>query len=288
MDIAFVYDKLLEFGCEKVSVVGKNVMCLCPFHPERRSPSFGVHPQNGANCFACGVKFKSIDKLFRVLADKRGIDYEGLYTEMPENFDLFPDEEPEPEPLNANVLKFYRRDDDRFKNGWGVSQEVIDRRRLCVDPSTDAECFPIFDRFDQYWGMVERHTGGKRRRYHYPSGYPRSSILLGEDQAIAHSGDVWVVEGVRDLCAVETKVDGAVGVALGSAWASDEQLDTLRKFDSITLALDNDDAGKKGRDWIMKNLDPTNINIAKYQGKDPMDALDFQVEDMTFGWLKIG
>lgn len=292
MDIGYIQDKLREMGCEKVQVMSGNVMCCCPFHPER-NPSFGVHPTKGANCFTCGVKFHDTDKMFQILAEKKGVEYTPIYRDLPPSFDFFPIIEPKPEPLNRNVIKMYKRDDDYFKQpdpeGWGATQEIIERRQLCIDPTSGAQCFPILDDRGQYWGMVERREIGTRRFYHYPSGYPRNSILFGEDEAFRNPGRIWVVEGPRDLVAVESKVPGSTCVALGTWRVSDEQLDKLREFDELVLALDNDEKGRLGRKRILSKMKThPGMFIARYKGKDPMKATEFEVEDAPLGWLKVG
>lgn len=278
MDLELIVDKLREIGVERVTIKGQNVMCVCPFHPDR-NPSFGIHPERGGNCFACNTKFPTADIALEEIAKKKGADYVPIYREIPIDYNFLPKEEIEPEPLNPNVLKFYKEDDEYFIKNWKVSKEVVHRRRLVRDPYSEAECFPIFDSESNYWGVVERHgaTDTKRSYYHYPPGYPRRNILLGEDQT---GEEVWIVEGVRDLCAIETKV-GVSAVALGGAKASDEQIRKIRKFDKVVLALDNDRAGRQCRDYLLDRLAISKVNVAKYNGKDPMEATDFELRDSS-------
>lgn len=286
MDPEIIAAKLEELGVDGVFIQGQDVMCLCPFHPDHK-PSFGVHPDRGANCFACLVRFHSADAALEAIANKWDMEYTPIHQSLPPGFDLLDiPEDPEPQPLNPGVINFYNKDVKRFEDEWGCSREVVENRRLCIDPSTNAECFPIFDKHNNYWGMVERHVSDDgSRRYHYPANYPRRNILFGEDKAEEHPEDVWVVEGVRDLCAVETKVPGVVCVAIGSARVSDKQLDTLMLCDKITLALDNDEAGRRGRDYILNKLPQTKVNVAKFKGKDPVDASEFEVREGSRHWL---
>jgi DNA primase len=279
MDLELIIDKLREMGLEKVHVKGQNVMCVCPFHPDR-NPSFGIHPDKGGNCFACNTKFSSADSTLQAIAEKRGFDYTPIYDEIPFDYDFWPEEEPDPEPLNPKVLSLYKEDDDYFVENWKISREVVKYRRLLRDSFSEAECFPIFDARDNYWGMVERYpaTDTHRSYYHYPPGFPRRHILLGEDKA--EKEEVWIVEGVRDLCAVEHKM-GVSAVALGGAKASDEQIKKIDKFHKVILALDNDKAGRDGRDYLLRNLPAGDTYVAKYEGKDPMDAPSFEVRNSS-------
>ncbi len=282
MDLQIIADKLNEMGVERVQIKGSDVMCCCPFHPDR-SPSFGVHPDNGANCFACGARFSTADKMFQALADKTGQKYTPIYRDIPENYDYLPEIVEEPRPLNKKVLRFYKDDPEYFIEKWGVSREVIDRRQLKIDPFTSNECYPIIDSNGDYWGCVERTppVGKLRSRYHYPPGYPRKKILIGEDRV---EGQVWVVEGVRDLCSVETKT-GESAVALGGAKISRFQLDKLKRYDSIVLCLDNDRAGRECRDDIIQKMPFDRVLMARYNGKDPVEATDFDIIKSVFRGL---
>ncbi len=280
MDLEIIIDKMREMGLEKIRVKGQNAMCVCPFHPDR-SPSFGIHPERGGNCFACGTKFPNTDVALEEIAKKKGLPYTPIYRDIPLDYDFVPEEEVEPEPLNAGVLKFYKEDDEYFIKNWKVSKDVVHRRQLRIDPYSEAECFPIFDTQSNYWGCVERHaaTDTHRSYYHYPPGYPRRNILLGEDKA---EGRVWIVEGIRDLCAIETKI-GDSAVALGGSKPSKEQIYKIRRFDEKVIALDNDKAGRIGRDCLIDAIG--NAYVARFNAKDPMDATDFEVKETGISYL---
>ncbi len=274
MDLQLIADKLNEMGVEKVAIKGSDVMSCCPFHPDR-SPSFGVHPEKGANCFACGARFSTVDRMFTALANKTGQSYTPMFRDLPSNYEWMPEPVEVPKPLNIKVLRYYKENHDHFVREWRISYDVSQKRNLKIDPFSGNECFPIVDSDGDYWGCVERTppVGKSRSRYHYPPNYPRRNILIGEDQA---DGEVWVVEGVRDLCAIETKT-GKSAVALGGAKISRRQLDKLRAYDKIVLCLDNDRAGRECRDEIKSKLALDKVYVAKYTGKDPMEANEFEV-----------
>lgn len=259
-------DRVRQQGYE-VQVRGEEIFMRCPFHDER-NPSFSVHAIRGGKCFSCDRRFPNADIFLRELSRVTGVDYDPLFSDgdiSGLSFSVEP--ESPPEPLDISALRYYTKDVERFLRDWGVGEITVDERRLCVDPVTDAECFPIIDRFDQYWGCVERHKGEERSRYHYPPRIRKGTLLLGENLA---GDEVWVVEGVRDLCHVEYNF-GVRAVALGTAIPTKDQLRLLKRFDHVVICLDNDRAGVQGAERILKELHPVNLSIVSYTGKDPVE-----------------
>lgn len=70
-----------------------------------------------------------------------------------------------------------------------------------------------------------------------------------------------VVEGLFDAMRIVSLagngnrvLQGLCPVILNTAIPTDEQVRFIRSFDSITLALDHDDAGTRGREWLVKAL----------------------------------
>jgi hypothetical protein len=206
------------------------------------------------------------------LSSKTGIEYERNEKLVPSEDDY----ERPPKKMNPNILRQYDFDYDYFIENWGVSKEVAEKRKLCLDPYTKAECFPIFDLDGIFWGMVERlpPTDNRRSFYKYPRDFKKSDILLGEDK---QSDEVWLVEGVRDLCSIESKVKGATAVALGTSKPSKTQLDRLRYYDMVNIALDNDESGRKGTEIVLNSLSLDSLQMVKYEGKDPHEAKEFEI-----------
>lgn len=281
-------------GAEGVSLVGEEVRMRCP-SPEHddRDPSFYLNPEKGGYCFGCGLSFRSLGDFIAYMGG-------GISDVMP---DLPPldEEERGPSPLHPGMLEDYARDEGHFIEHWKVLPEVIERRRLLIDPENGSECFPIFDRFGRFWGMVERRIGKKRSLYRYPKGYPKGEMLLGEDAVIEGCRPlvrrVFVVEGIRDLCRVESLLPGERAVALGGAIPSEGQLKILSLFDEVVLALDNDSAGREGALRLLRSLPPSSVRFAVFEGKDPAcservlfydPVLDEGVDDYRGSWYYLG
>lgn len=104
-------------------------------------------------------------------------------------------------------------------------------------------------------------------------------------EKIWDGGDVWIVEGLFDMLALEWVLpERDVALGSGRAKLTDKQVEFLRRFcrGRVFLVYDNDPAGKKGmRGWIDESgkrypgakhlLDRAGVTseILPYVGKDP-------------------
>lgn len=277
MDVQTLRDILEEMGVEQLSTQGNEVRASCPFPShEDSTPSFFANPENGSFCFSCGKKHHTIQALLDELAQITGVGYFDpvSWIDADTLFDFSPPVEEMAHPMQKTTLRHYIADTEYFLKDWGVS-EVVERRQLRLDPYTGHEVFPILDEKEILWGFVERFQGPKRSIYRYPAHWPKKNYLLGENDT--RRDEVWVVEGVRDLCHIESKVPGARAVALGGWTMSREQIRKLHRFRRIVLCLDNDDAGRKGTREARRRLPLSGLYIANYRGKDPAEAKGFEV-----------
>lgn len=275
-------DKLKEIGLSSVQVKGTEVMAACPYHEEQTVGAFFVNPDNGFICHSC-KKSGSIDKFFKDLSKKMGVKI--TYEVSEENVFSFLDYEVQdetPPDLNPRVIDTYIDDPSYFRKEWGISEEVANNRRLVIDPDSRAECFPIFDYSFKFRGFVERWPGIPRSTIKYPKGLDRNRILIGavlpeeaRSQSQPFYGEIWVTEGVRDLCGLESKL-GVRAVALGGCYASAYQISLLKRYNKVVLALDNDEAGKAGVERIKDRME---VSTAEYIGKDPLEGQNFKVKD---------
>jgi DNA primase len=272
IDLDMIAQKLDSLGVENVHVSRGEVRSSCPLHGGENPTSFSVSPEGKSYCFGCLEGYGSFDALIRKLSKEAGVPFESFETNIDHLYDYL-DEHHEMvlEPLRWEIMGRYIRDDDHFVRSWGISYSVVARHNLRIDPNNHHELFPIVDHGANFWGFVERWKGIKRSVYRYPKDLDKKKILLGqgviEDEG--YRGPVWVVEGVRDLCAIETKIDGARAVALGGARLSDEQSRYLMRFESVIAATDNDEAGIRALMQFEEKIPPSQLLFAQYPGKDP-------------------
>lgn len=270
---------MLALGCEGVYVHGEEVYCRCPSpEHEDNNPSFSANVERGAHCFSCGYSFKTVDKFLSTLAKEKGVPFQSLEpdpTSLRARFTRIMEVKKEPEPLSDGIIRFYKKDPEYFIREWNATEEIAERRSLLIDPDDEAECFPIRDRRQRLWGFVRRWEGKKRSIYRYPPSLEKGNFLLGEDYpARADVRDIWLVEGVRDLCRLESVTDH-VGVALGGSSTSDVQLEKLKRYDTVTLCLDDDEAGWDETKYLLEVLPTDSLYVAEYDGSDPGNSREF-------------
>ncbi len=283
MDLILLKDRMEELGVDNPHIASGEIRAACPFHGGGNPTSFAVNLEKGAHCFSCRTKFHTVDDLIKALSERAGVGYVPISKDLDFVFDFLEmPREIKPAPVDPGIIQYYEEDFDHFYQEWGVSREVHDRHQLKIDPFTGAECFPIFDRHQNFWGFVERSKGPKRSIYRYPKGLDKKTMLIGEGSLPKHLDEIWVVEGVRDLCAVETKL-GVRAVALGGASLAPEQAKILsRVADKVVCATDNDEAGQGAWEQFEEKIPLSKLYTASFDGKDPMDATGFEVFHAIF------
>lgn len=116
--------------------------------------------------------------------------------------------------------------------------------------------------------LAGRRIDSGEPKYKYPSGLARS--LLGR-HTLRHGVIPVVVEGLMDAVVLEAAgIQGVV--ALGGAQASQNQIQELRKYPRVVLALDRDEAGEKGTVRLVRALSRAGVStfVVEWQGaKDP-------------------
>lgn len=144
---------------------------------------------------------------------------------------------------------------------------------------------PIRDRYGNLVGMVGRDTtGGALKKYLYTKDVPLKEIgFIGIDEALKARGDtIILVEGVIDR--IRLALHGVKNVvALGQASITSEKFALLNElgYRKVILALDNDEAGRKGtRDAIERayeQLIPPEVLVHTYQNKDADEDLNDEI-----------
>lgn len=137
--------------------------------------------------------------------------------------------------------------------------------------------FPMYDN-GKFRGWVSRTRipeVAEKRKYLYNEGFRRATTVVGEYR---NCSTVYIVEGYMDrLKLVQLGIPNAVAI-LG--WkASNQQIQRLQAqgIRHVISALDNDDCGRRGTEWLRKHFVVTRFRYLKGI-KDPGD---FTAE--TFG-----
>lgn len=130
--------------------------------------------------------------------------------------------------------------------------------------------FPMYDN-GKFRGWVSRTRipeVAEKRKYLYNEGFRRATTVVGEYR---NCSTVYIVEGYMDrLKLVQLGIPNAVAI-LG--WkASNQQIQRLQAqgIRHVISALDNDDCGRRGTEWLRKHFIVTRFRYLKGI-KDPGD-----------------
>lgn len=143
--------------------------------------------------------------------------------------------------------------------------------------------FPLYSMRSQLIGFITRSMENKfYSKYLMGLDYNWNPVLLGLHRALPkiwNGGDLWIVEGIFDLFAMEHVIPPKDGiVAAGRAMLTWQHYDFLRRFNIyVNLVFDMDAAGRNGASKVMYNLNLHSIrgrNINYIGGKDPGEIWD--------------
>lgn len=275
-----------------------NQKIICPFH-EDVNPSMIVDLEEGRwFCFGCqlsgdAVKFvqlmeyklnkvndlKAYNKYLKILKSKEcsNIKFERYSKRQ---------KPPDRELYNQAYDYYYGLKKNDWQNDSGPS-ELIDIKSYMMnrgfDLSTLNKCrakitynksypiiFPMLDN-GKFKGWVCRTTDKeieKKRKYLYNEGFKRARTLVGD---YGNKDYVIVVEGYMDRLKFIQYGEENVVAILG--WKmSAEQIEKLKKrnITKVISALDNDECGRKGTEYLKKFFEVTRFTYLK-SIKDPGD-----------------
>jgi len=160
----------------------------------------------------------------------------------------------------------------------GISKEIIRKFDIGYDKEQDCITFPNKDVNGNILFFATRHT--KKKRFHYPPGAKKVVYGLYEIKRELKKGakidEIYLTESMVDALTIWSW--GKYAVALNGTGNSN-QIKELNEFPCRTyvLATDNDDAGKKARDFLKKNLKNKILKQISY--KSYGDCKD--INDMT-------
>ena len=228
----------------------------CPFHKDDK-PSLAINTNKGVwICFAgCGQgSLKSFIRKRMGWSARKILDF---LVENSEGYDpvkMFEIDTPAPLGLSALEEKefpfkqyvvpkwIFDRGFDKFTlNRWG-----------CGITSSNGLVIPAHDKDAKLVGWIIRREFGVPK-YVYAKGFKKSHILFGQP-LVDTSNAVCITEGALD--AMWLNQLGYQAVALLGMQMSKVQEELILELPSkeIILCLDNDEAGEKGRDYILTRL----------------------------------
>ena len=264
---------------------GRWIMGCCPYHDDK-NPSFGIDTKNGGfNCFACGVTgtYKQLLEHLGITQETGELDAmtEGEWNDVLSSLDrkaskkvTWPGEDVRIASLITDVYventpeKYIKYLDKRgvklhWAIHWGIGWSPKEENKVLI---------PVNNLNGNQVNWIERRRiDNKRPKYWRPKGVRKELALFGFSN-IRNTGNDWIVvtEGVFDTIALQGRSIPAVCCFGGLSRFQRNVL--AKKFSTIYIAFDGDDAGRrkaKEAKAMLKDCGVTVVNINLPEGKDP-------------------
>jgi hypothetical protein len=267
---------------------GDNIMVTCPMHKDGREskPSCGVHKETGVvHCFTCGYSVQ----LSEMISNVFGYDDFGVFGKswLRKNFSEIAVEERKDIAIDfsrekpSQQIEMTDEEYDKYRvyhpymYKRGLTNEVIERFDIGYDAETDSIIFPCHNLDGSISYTIRRSVNGKR--FHYQGGTQKSLYGIYEFyRGFSNHTELVVCES--SFNALSCVVCGIPAIALNGT-GSKQQIEQLRKLSvrSLVLALDPDEAGRKGTEKIAKALKNDKI-IYTVDYKDSRDLNDLLLD----------
>ena len=293
---------LSDLGVDIHRVSGDEINGRCPVHRrykgrESTRNSWYLNVDTGLwHCFTCGARGNLSMLLAELAADPSELWH--IQRDMIANgLDRFSrrDEEEEWEPTPEIDWISYRQFKDlpeRMRDVRQLSQEACKRFGIRWDTERKALIQPFISPVGELMGWQAKKAGGWFENT--PTGIHKSSTLFGIERAFHPTG--LLLESPLDVVRWHSVMDDKPVSAVASfgASVSDEQIELLDElFDTIILAMDNDDAGlNETKRLSNKGKVPTRMSNGKlrywnYAGTDAKDIGDMTDDEIRDGYERI-
>lgn len=274
---------LESLGVDAARIAGDEIWALCPQHRSRtgnpdHNPSWSINSRSGLHkCFSCGYR----GNLFVLVKDLGGdvsalpgssrdrsptvADWtKGLVTERD-----FPSARAVGSPgRSATVpsIALFTPPPDSALMSRRLSRKAAERYRVRWNSTDSRWILPLYSPDNgKLLGYQEK---GPRYFRNHPLGMRKNSTMFGLPQ-VTGSDRVVVVESPLD--SVRLAGMGYDSVALCGSMPSDAQMSLLSGFTHVVWALDNDEAGARGTDRVLR--DPWfKCSVVQYEEGDGKDV----------------
>lgn len=279
--------ELLVKGIERFSTFrpnNRNIQTNCPFHKggQERKPSFGINIDDGrCHCFTCGWS-GSISEMISELFGRNDF---GKFGEswLEKRFNSVEIETREKMILPSRnrcrtfAIKKYITEEELDKYRYihpymyrrGLTDEIIERFDIGFDRDSNCITFPVYNLDGRCVFVARRNV--EKKFFQYPQGVEKPVYLANEILKNNYK-KVYVCESF--LNALTFWKYGRPAVALIGT-GTKEQYDILKKLPvrEYVLALDPDEAGRKGTEKFRQNVKGKIIKEVIYTTKEDINDL---------------
>ncbi len=277
---------LQQLGVDVRRVGEKEISACCPVHERVTgradgSPSWSMNANTGLwICYSCGARGTLSSLVSELSGEPDAIVavHNLLLHSGIERLNAVPQEQKRVEVDWREFAKFKAPSDERLLTRK-ISRESAQKYGVRFDVSAQSWILPIVDPFGELLGWQEK---GKTMTRNYPVGVKKSETLFGIDKASFPIG--LLVESPLDVVRLDTVMDGISGVASFGAAISNTQVKMLSEhFDTLIVALDNDEAGIMSAKRLHKALPSFRHGVKwlHYAHTDAKDIGDMTHEEIT-------
>lgn len=275
---------------------GKELSALCPMHKYRvgredNNPSWSINAYTGAHhCFSCGYKgnlltlvsdlleYGDLEKARHWLSSNTEVDWDFVAKQLEEAKKTYI-HLPKLVPMSEARLAVFSPVPEWAAKARGITKVDCEKYGVLWNEADSSWILPI--RVAETGKLLGWQEKGQlsRRFMNRPTGIPKSKTLFGfntfsRDQMI-------VVESPLDALKLNA-VGIPGGVAVCGALISEEQIALMRQADTLVIALDNDETGKKASKDLLKAFRAAGIecwffNYGDFEVKDIGDMTPDQI-----------
>lgn len=248
------YDSLIKSYFQVVQKSGKEVLCVCPWHPDSATGHLYINALTGLFlCMSCGKKGR-VDRL-------DDVDLPQISTsDLRERLQVIRTPRAEPRFYPEGWLARFSIPHDFWTVERTLPKETVDKFCLGYDFETNRVTLPLRDMFGRVLGVTYRRLDDGKPKYLHPKGFPTGKHLYG----------AWLLKEERTVAVTEGQVDtvrnwshGIPSVALMGARMTPDQVKVLQRLGirKVALMLDNDEAGRKGTIGVYGALQGSGIQV---------------------------
>lgn len=298
-----VEEVLANLGIETYGASGSELQGKCPGHMERLGredahPSWFINLDTGLhNCFSCGfsgnVAFLVVYKL-NLRTSWGDWDWQAAYRWLEEFDGLTPEaildslhvrEYQGPSKLKTMsdaLLALFVDPPEWARDARGLTSNACSFFGVRWKEETSSWITPIRDPFSGKLLGWQEKSQVERRFKNYPSGVKKRHTLFGYG---LQSPRTILVESPLDCVKLYScGVNG--GVSTFGVDTTPEQVELLRKSNTLIIALDNDDAGKKQTKKLTDMYDshlPLDTRVFNYGDSSAKDIGDMSFDEIDHG-----
>lgn len=292
-----------DLGIVVASESDTHFLVHCPYHSNLYSPAATIAKSNGfLFCYngACEKRFSLMEtiqdiKSMNIFQAKRYLNkYKGEHKDIEEVIEEIMRDEEFPSFDEALLARFQKELSESseakdYLSSRHLLPETIKVFGIGYDASRNMVVTPMRSNDGKLVGIIGRSI--KEKRFKNSHDLPSSKTIFNINQAKrANSDSVIVVESNFDALRVHQSGFPNVVATLGGSFSPQHKAQLSKYFNTVILAVDNDDAGQKLANKIARECAKVGLSITQarwseaelfpHNAKDMGDCSDSEIAEM--------